>query len=294
VPRAIGTIDGTGAYTLAATTSTQYSGDNLRAGATDGADNFWGAGSAGGTWYFGNTAAAGSVQTSVANCRVINVENGTLIFSTQNGSNNGLYSLGALPTGAAVTNLLFSTGIPSAPEDFAINPAANLAYVADDSSGGGIQRWEFSGGTWNNVYTLSTGAVGIGARSLAVNFSGAQPVIYAVTVEAAANRLIAITDIGALSVPVTLVTCPTNEWFRAVKMAPVLIPFPAPALSAAAISGGQFSFSVGGVAGYQYVIEGSGDLMTWQPLQTNAAPFTFTLTNAAGLPQQYFRAVYYP
>jgi len=38
---------------LAASTSAQYSGANLRAGATDGGNNFWGAGSAGGTYYFG-------------------------------------------------------------------------------------------------------------------------------------------------------------------------------------------------------------------------------------------------
>src|SRR6202042_1894795 len=48
VPRVIGAIDGAGQYTLAASTSAQYSGDNLRAGATDGNNNFWGAGSAGG------------------------------------------------------------------------------------------------------------------------------------------------------------------------------------------------------------------------------------------------------
>jgi hypothetical protein len=293
VARAIGTIDGTGAYTLAAATATQYSGDNLRAGATDGSNNFWGAGSAGGTWYFGNKAAPASVQTSVANCHVINVENGTLIFSTQSGV-NGLYSLGALPTGTAATNLLFATGASSSPEDFAINAAADLAYVADDSSGGGIQRWKFSGGAWSYVYTLSSGAAGIGARSLAVNFGGAQPVIYAVTAETEANRLIAITDTGASSVPVTLASCPVNEWFRAVKLAPVLNPFPAPALGTVALNSGQFNFSVGGVAGYQYVIEASADLTNWRPLQTNAAPFTFTLTNAAGSPQQYFRAVYFP
>jgi hypothetical protein len=51
---------------------------------------------------------------------------------------------------------------------------------------------------------------------------------------------------------------------------------------------------VAGVAGYDYVIEASTDLMNWLPVQTNTAPFTFTLTNASGNPQQYFRAVYSP
>ena len=238
VPRVIGTIDGAGNYTLAASTSVQYSADNLRAGATDGSNNFWGAGSADGTWYFGNTAAAATVQSSVPNCRVINVVNGSLVFSTQTGD-GGLFSLGGLPETTATPNRLFATGNSSSPEDFAINPAANLAYVADDSSSGGIQCWQLSGGTWANAYTLGTGATGIGARSLTVDFSGANPVIYAITAETAANRLIAITDTGAASVPVTLASCPANELFRAVKFAPALNPFPAPELGAATLAAGN-------------------------------------------------------
>jgi hypothetical protein len=293
VPRVIGTIDGEGNYTLAASTGAQYSQDNFRAGATDGSNNFWGAGSAGGTWYFGNTAAAAAVQTNVANCRVINVINSGLFFSTQSGT-NGLYSLPGLPGTNAATNLLFATGSSSSPEDFAMDSATNLAYVADDAGAGGIQRWQFTNGTWTMAYTLSSGAPGIGARSLTVDFSAASPVIYAVTAETTANRLITITDAGAASAALTLASCPADELFRAVKFAPVLNPFPAPALGAATLAGGQFSFNLTGVAGYEYLIEASSDLANWQPLQTNAAPFTFTLTNAADYSRQYFRAVYFP
>lgn len=293
VPRVIGTIDGAGNYTLAATTSVEYSADNLRAGATDGNNNFWGAGSGDGTWYFGNNDAPASVQDSIANCRVINVMNGNLVFSTQSGV-SGLYSLGGLPETTAATNLMFATGSSSSPEDFAINAETNLAYVADDSSTGGIQRWQYSSGSWSNAYTLSSGAAGIGARSLTVDFSGANPVIYAVTAETAANRLIAITDLGAGSEAVTLVSCPPGELFRALKFAPVLNPFPAPELSAATLAAGQFSFNLAGVPGYQYVIQASSDLVNWLPMQTNTAPFVFTLTNTFSPSQQYFRAAYFP
>src|SRR5208337_3688236 len=115
-----------------------------------------------GTWYFGNTAAGAAVQTNFTNCRVINVVNGGLVFSTQTGTNDGLYFLSGLPKTNAVTNLLFYTGSPSAPEDFAINAATNLAYVADDSGDGGIQRWQYGGGIWTFTYTLGSGATGIG------------------------------------------------------------------------------------------------------------------------------------
>jgi hypothetical protein len=292
VPRAIGTIDGTGAYSLAATTRTQYSAANLRSGTTDGAGNFWGAGSAGGVCYFGNTAPAATIESSIPNCRVINIVNGGLVFSTQSTTNNGLYSLGGLPTATALTNLFFSTGVPSTPEDFALNAAGNLAYVADDSTNGsgGVQRWQLASGVWSSVYTLGTGAAAIGARSLTVNFSGATPLIYAVTAETAANRLILITDAGAASPAATLAVCPSNEIFRAVKSAPMLNPFPAPALSAAALSNGQFRFSVAGVTGYSYTIEASANLVNWVALQTNTAPFTFMLTNTGSFPQQFYRA----
>jgi hypothetical protein len=82
--------------------------------------------------------------------------------------------------------------------------------------------------------------------------------------------------------------------FRAVKFAPALKPSLAPQLSAPTLTGGQLSFSVTGITGYAYVIESSADLTTWLPLQTNAAPFTFVLTNAADYSQEYFRAAYFP
>jgi hypothetical protein len=290
VPRLIGTIDGAGNYAATASTSLQYSGDNFRAAATDGSNNFWGAGSGDGTWYFGNNGNAATVQSSVTNCRVVNVINGSLFFSTQSGT-GGLYSFGSLPESAAVPTEVFITSSSSSPEDFTLNAAGNLAYVADDGSKGGVQRWEMVGGTWTNIYALGSGVTRIGARSLSVDFSGADPVIYAITAETATNRLIAITDAGPNSPAVTLASCPANELFRAVKFAPAL-PQPSPLqLSAPVWANGQFSFNVTGIIGLQYAVESSADLTTWLPLQTNAAPFTFVLTNAADYSQQYFRGV---
>jgi hypothetical protein len=293
VPRVVGTIDGAGNYVLAASTSAAYNTDNLRAGATDGSNNFWGAGSGDGTWYFGNTSGAGPVQTNVGNCRVINIVNGGLVFSTQSGT-NGLYSMAGLPETLVAPNLLFATGGSSSPEDFVFNAAGNLAYIADDSSKGGIQRWEYDGVTWTNIYTLETGVTGIGARSLAVDFGGARPIIYAITAETVTNRLIAITDAGDGSAVVTLASCPANELFRAVKFAPALSLPAAPQLGAPELAGGKLSFNLTGVAGDSYVIESSSNLTTWLPVGTNTSPFTFVLTNAAGYSQEYFRAVYFP
>jgi hypothetical protein len=38
-----------------------------------------------------------------------------------------------------------------------------------------------------------------------------------------------------------------------------------------------------GVPGFNFILEGSTDLVNWQPLQTNASPFNFTDTNADGI-----------
>jgi Immunoglobulin domain len=296
VPRAIGTVDATGAYALAISSTTLFSEANLRSAATDGSNNFWGSGSTNGICYFGATAPAATIENSIPNCRVINVVNGSLLFSTQFETNDGVFSLGDSPTTATPTNLVFLTAHPSAPEDFVFNTAGTLAYVADDSTNGvgGLQRWQLEAGVWTNVYTLGTGAAGIGARSLTVNFNSATPLIYAVTAETAANRLILIIDAGPASPAATLATAPPAELFRAVRLAPLLNPFPAPSLGAATLSGGQLNFNVTGVAGYEYVIEASSNLMNWLPLQTNTAPFGFTLTNTSSSSQQYFRAAYLP
>jgi hypothetical protein len=245
VPRGIGVVDASGTYSLAAVTTTQFTTSNIRSGVTDGTNNFWGAGANSGTIYFGNLAPAAVVQSSVLNTRVVNIFNGDLYFSTASGTIPGIYFLGTggMPAGTATTNLLISTAGTgtgtSSPYDFAINSNRTLVYIADDrtiANGGGIQRWEFNGAAWNLIYTIGTGSGSVsGARSLAVDFSGANPLIYAVTAESTANRVIAISDTGpgAGAAATTLKTALTKEIFRGVKFSPVTpaVVVPPPTLS---------------------------------------------------------------
>ena len=72
----------------------------------------------------------------------------------------------------------------------------------------------------------------------------------------------------------------------ATSTAATLTTLPAPA--------GQFSFSVAGISGGQYVVQSSTNLINWVSVLTNSAPFTFTDTNAAALPQCFYRTFYLP
>jgi len=61
-------------------------------------------------------------------------------------------------------------------------------------------------------------------------------------------------------------------------------------------SGNQFSLTVTGTTGSNYVIQVSTNLSAsnWVSIFTNAAPFTFTDSNAANFPQGFYRAVILP
>ena len=85
IPREIGTVDSAGIFAVAATTGTQFSGANIRSGAADGANNFWGGGTSnpagtGGVNYLGTTAAAAQVLSG--NVRWVNIFNGDIYYST--------------------------------------------------------------------------------------------------------------------------------------------------------------------------------------------------------------------
>jgi hypothetical protein len=70
---------------------------------------------------------------------------------------------------------------------------------------------------------------------------------------------------------------------------------PSDILSGASYSAaGVFQVNVGGNAGGNYVVSSSTNLVDWTPLQTNTSPFTFTDTNAANVPLQFYRAQLIP
>jgi hypothetical protein len=223
-PRGVATVDAGGNYTLAATTGTAFSANNIRSGTTDGNGNFWAAGANGGTIYYNSPTTAITNSTTSVNNRVIQDVGGNLYFSTGSGSTRGIYEISGTPTTTGNTAVsLINAGSSASPYDFAFNPGMTIAYVADSdnytaSSGiGGIEKWMLVTGTWTFQYSLSLGTNG--AVGLAVDFSGSNPVIYATS--ANGNSLFDVVDTGSSSTGSLLDTASANEVFRGLDFAPV-------------------------------------------------------------------------
>jgi hypothetical protein len=228
VNRVVGQVDSSGNYTRTATGSTtMYSAGNIRSVVSDGV-NYWMAGSVGGTWYSAAGATPTQITSGSGNFRVARIFNGNLYYSASTAVN--AYS--GIPTTTAAGAATGITG--SSVYDFAISPAGNVAYVADDSTlatVGGIAKWTFNGSTWSKKFTFSTvNGLTAGCRGLAVDFSGPNPVLYAATADSL-TKLIKITDTSAFADTsdtadqvTVLATATANYAFKGVALAPTTSP----------------------------------------------------------------------
>ena len=270
VPRAIGLIDRFGHYDLAVADATAYDTDHFRGAVSDGAGNFWGAGGAHGTYYFGTNAPAATVQALFPNTRSVDIFNGDLFCLASAGA-NGLIKFTGLPTAdvGTVTNYLpgFSSIVTT---DFSVDPTGMLIYLTVGSS---VQKWQSDGTTFTHAYSLT---LGVAARYLTVDYSGASPVIY---VDTADGRIMTIADTGAGSTATPLIASGPNQLFKGLRFGP----------------------SVGARPALSFNRLGSNIVLTWTggyPLlsSTNVAgPYapvpgaSSPYTNATGSPkQQYF------
>jgi len=237
VPRGIGFVDSFGQYTLAlASTDPTFDNNNdfWRAAVSDGTNNFWGAGQSPGTYYFGFDQPAAVVQTTLPNIRSMGLFNGDIYGASAAGL-TGVVKINGLATTAGSSSQLFTGS--SGTYDIAVSPDRNLIYVTDQratGNGGGIQRWEFNGSTWNPAYTMTAGLGGIGPRYITADFTGANPVLYVTSNDNTFdnNRLIKVVDTGAGSTGTTLAYAGANQTFRGIHFGPVVnTVFPHPRLS---------------------------------------------------------------
>ncbi len=264
-----------------------YSANSFRSATRNNSENYWGAGGNSGTYYFGFSSAATTVQSTVANTRVILAMNGNLYFSTGSGT-LGVYKITGQPTSASTPTSLVATGANSSPYGFSINSNETVAYIADDrtSAAGGIYRWTLSGTTWTATDTLHTGT-NIGARGLTVDWSGTYPAVYATTTD---NKLVRWVDSGNAShIYTTLATAPTNTVFRGVTFAPKPI-CTNPVLSASVTNytcAGNGAINITVTSGstpatYAWTGPGSFTASTQNISNLQAGTYTVTATAAGG------------
>jgi hypothetical protein len=145
--------------------------------------------------------------------------------------------------------------------------AGTTAAFAVQTAASGIPlsyQWYFNG----------TNAVS-GVRSASLNLSNAQFAAagnYSVNV---ANAYGSITSVPAtLTVFLTEAATLNSMTFRA--------------------GSNQVQFQINGVAGFQYVVEASADLLSWVPVSTNTAPDLFSDPDAGNFNQRFYRVVWQP
>jgi len=222
IARGIGLIDDQAQYTLAIASSSTSSGNFWRGAAADGTNNYWGFARTSSTYYFGFDASGLVVQTDWSNLRAMAIFNGRLYGASAVSGKNGVMRFTGLPMAAEPVEVVISTA-SNFTSDFEVSPSETLIYIAESqaaTSGGGIQRWQFDGATWSLAYTLNDNLPG-GAYYVTADFSGATPVVYAVTTEADNNQLVRFSDTGAGATGTVIARAGANQNFRSLRLGPL-------------------------------------------------------------------------
>ena len=226
INRIAGRVDASGNVDTSTRIDALISGNNVRSAATSDGTSFWVGGATSGVVYIALGATGGtSILASPGNVRVVDVFGGQLYGSSGSANFTNVFAVGTgLPTTTATEAAL--AGMPTtgaSPYAFAI-VAGNVLYVADDravASGGGVQKWTLSAGTWTLTTTFN-GGLTAGARGVTAFATGSTVTVVASVAATSANTLVAFVDDGVNLSPAAtvLATAATNTVFRGVAPAP--------------------------------------------------------------------------
>jgi DNA-binding beta-propeller fold protein YncE len=227
----IARIDAAGSIDASTTLVGPFEQSSIRGAVTNDGSAFWVSGSAnvgtGGIWYatLGPAGSLTQITTAPNMTRNVEIFNGQLYAVSGSALFSAPFAVGTgLPTssGQASNTLPGFTVSGASPCAFAFNASGNVAYVADSralASGGGVQKWSFDGVSWSLVTTFTNG-ISIGVTGLCVDFTIAQPRVYATTA-ATPNAIVGYVDDGSLSPTGTvLATAATNTAFRGIALGP--------------------------------------------------------------------------
>src|ERR1035438_1945177 len=289
--RVIATVDYLGNYTLANSNPTWASATTgVRGCASDGFGNFWGDWTGGVSYLGNNNPYAGQVT---GGWRASAVINGTIFFSSTLGVQyfNG-FALPSLPTSgtslgtgyylqsAASGSAYSSAGfaIPKAPlAAYFAGTQGSVAYIANyNNTALMITPFTWNGGSWDKQadMIMSYGAATAHPLWLAVDYSGAQPIVY-FTTTVSGNGVYKFTDTsvtgtmlwGTAVVATSLFTPTAGFNYRGITMAPARPPAPSFTLMPAdttAFYGGTATFTAAatGANPYTWVWKAGGIILT--------------------------------
>ncbi len=213
-----GTID-------TSTTTTSFSGTNIRSAASSDGTNLYATGGNSGVVLqaLGSSGLGTSISTTFNNLRQINIFNGQLYVSSTSGS--GLATVGSgVPTTTGqtttpVTGILTTLNLNQfvlLDRDTGI-PGPDTLYIADESAL--IRKYSSADGT---NFTEKGSVALTSVRGLTGAVSGNNAVLYATN----GSTLVSLTDSAAFNAPMTqsaptvLATAPTNTAFRGIAFAP--------------------------------------------------------------------------
>jgi hypothetical protein len=302
VPRAIGTVDANGKFVFQVRVSSgpagtagapTFIGGTVRSAVGDGKGNFWIGAQNGGIQYAGTNFPAVKIDNAGNGAiRDMMMVNGSIFFSTSqfpSSPTSGIVAFAGAPTTPTSPVLVIEdtgTVIPGAsgtanPKGFFVNKAMTIAYVVDMrsvSTGGGIYRFNGTGagtpGSWTYAYTLVNNVNSGLFQELAVDFSGANPVIYATAGTAAGNYLLKATDTGKDTTAFALLeTADPLTIFHGLTFAPTEAISEPPSLTIRR-DGAQVTITFTGVLEISDSVSGGWQTLTPPP----TTPYVFTPT----------------
>ena len=223
-----------------------FTGNNFRSMIATGTNSFYASGtgnaSTGGVWYSNNgnfTQVSSAASGQPNNVRNVEIYGGNLYTSSAAGTGYGVWQVGTglVTTGGNTSTLLINAGTNASTYGFVLfdtnsDGTMDLAYLADDRTvtGGGLQKWVLSGGTWTNSWSVLVNATGTTSTTAATGFAGIRGLtgtwdavngaqLFATTTEINNNRLIAFSDTGTTPASFTnLASAGSNYAFRGVDM----------------------------------------------------------------------------
>jgi len=243
--RGIGTVDAFGSYVNVYRGGAWYGiatgKTNPRGVGTDGAGQFWGCGNGYGSLYYNTHFGFDPIQfQNIALTSCAKVINDTLYATVKGSESVNLYPAGVYsfvdffnnpapyPNAASFLHLVIPTTVPYTNcIGFDINPQGTVAYLADVNYG--VEKYVRSGLSWALAYNLAipgyagltsgimtnAGATNllVGCFSVAVDWSGSNPVVYATTTDSGwnsgnpyyGNRIIRINDTNTVTSGISII-----------------------------------------------------------------------------------------